>query len=429
MAMSRKKMLLFFMAITTLSFLLHQSGHLTWYTKPFHFGCFHQRATKEKRTEIVFLKTHKTASSTVQNILFRFAEKNNITVALPIHGCDHQFCYPGNFSKKFVHPYTIPPHIITNHMRFNFAELQQLMPNNSVYVTILREPVAMFESLFSYYNQHCQSFKRVPNNSMEIFLSNPLKYYKADERYSMYAHNTLVFDLGGDKDHSPLDEEYINSFIKQIESIFSLVMIAEYFDESLILLKDLLSWDLDDILYVKLNMRSKESKHNISSDIPQKVQKWNAFDAKLYEYFNNTFWKKVQSFGPDCMEKEVQLLNQSVQKLMQDCFGGWPQLRSSAQIKNKELRPWQPSSEVSIIGYDLPVNSNSVATNYCLKLVMPEVQYSRYLLRKATIKIRKKIPYHQMRKPIVSLQKQKSAARVNHLVRNSPVKYRTKKNK
>ena len=36
-------------------------------------------------TKIVFLKTHKTASSTVQNILFRFGEKMNLNFALPNH--------------------------------------------------------------------------------------------------------------------------------------------------------------------------------------------------------------------------------------------------------------------------------------------------------------------------------------------------------
>ena len=34
-------------------------------------------------TKIVFLKTHKTASSTLQNILFRFGEKMDLQFALP----------------------------------------------------------------------------------------------------------------------------------------------------------------------------------------------------------------------------------------------------------------------------------------------------------------------------------------------------------
>ena len=37
-------------------------------------------------TKITFLKTHKTASSTFQNVLLRFGEKRNLTFALPKNG-------------------------------------------------------------------------------------------------------------------------------------------------------------------------------------------------------------------------------------------------------------------------------------------------------------------------------------------------------
>ena len=43
-------------------------------------------ATKTMVTKIVFLKTHKTASSTLQNALLRFGEKRNLTFALPKKG-------------------------------------------------------------------------------------------------------------------------------------------------------------------------------------------------------------------------------------------------------------------------------------------------------------------------------------------------------
>jgi len=43
-------------------------------------------ATKTMVTKIVFLKTHKTASSTLQNALLRFGEKQNLTFALPKKG-------------------------------------------------------------------------------------------------------------------------------------------------------------------------------------------------------------------------------------------------------------------------------------------------------------------------------------------------------
>uniref|UniRef100_A0A8C2I445 Galactose-3-O-sulfotransferase 3 n=1 Tax=Cyprinus carpio TaxID=7962 RepID=A0A8C2I445_CYPCA len=252
-----------------------------------------------KHTSVAFLKTHKTASSTVQNILFRFAERNNLTVALPITTCDHQFCYPRPFSAHFIHPHTTPPDIITNHLRFSRAELQRLMPNNTIYITILREPGAMFESLFTYFNQYCLKMERV----------------------------------------------------------FSLVMISEYFDESLVLLRRLLSWDLDDVLYVSLNMRTPDSKSSLSTENTAKIRAWNAIDSVLYDHFNASLWRQLRAMGLACVEREVQLLRQSRDRLVRSCFGGnLPPLRSAAQITNKELRPWQPSAKVEIVGYDLPVN-------------------------------------------------------------------------
>lgn len=330
----------------------------------------------------------------MQNLLFRFAERNNLTVALPVQACSHQFCYPRSFTSHFVHPHTLPPNIITSHMRFSKSELQRLMPNDTIYVTILREPSSMFESLFSYYNQYCQSFKRVLNGSLEAFLAEPWRYYRADEKDSMYARNTLTFDLGGDKDRPATDVAYARAFVAEVERVFSLVMIAEYFDESLVLLRHLLSWDLDDILYVKLNMRTPSSKRSLTPGLPAKIRVWNSLDARLYDHFNASLWRQLSAIGPACVAREVRLLRQAQERLMRSCFGGrMPPLRSAAQIKNKDLRPWQPSGKVDIVGYDLPINlSNgfsSQAQELCLKLIMPEVQYTRVLLRSQSLRYRR----------------------------------------
>ncbi|CAL8242039.1 unnamed protein product [Merluccius merluccius] len=405
--MIQKKIFLAFVVISTLSLLLHHGGHLeSWTMEAFYLGCPSLRShpspgLEPKHTHVAFLKTHKTASTTMQNLLFRFAERNNLTVALPMQSCTHQFCYPRTFTSHFVHPHTLPPSIITNHMRFNRAELQRLMPTDTVYITILREPSSMFESLFSYYNQYCQSFKRVPNSSLEAFLEDPWSYYRPNEKDSMYARNTLTFDLGGDKDRPPADAGYAQAFVAEVERVFTLVMIAEHFDESLVLLRHLLSWDLDDVLYVKLNMRTPGSKRSLSPDLPAKIRQWNALDARLYDHFNASLWRQLSAMGPACVAREVRLLRKAQERLVRSCFGGrMPQLRSAAQIKNKDLRPWQPSAKVDIVGYDLPANlsqgRSSQAQELCLKLIMPEVQYTQVLLRSQSLRYRRN---YQQRPP------------------------------
>ncbi|XP_061524981.1 galactose-3-O-sulfotransferase 3 [Phycodurus eques] len=401
MRMSQKKILLAFSAVTTVTLLMRCGGRWSRTADRLRSDCPALRphpaaGPKAKHTNVAFLKTHKTASSTVQNLLFRFAERNNLTVALPTQACGHQFCYPRPFDGHFVHPHTLPPNVIGNHMRYDAAELRRLMPNDTRYVTILREPAAMFESLFSYYNQHCKTFKRVPKGSLDAFLERPWRYYRPEDQGSMYARNTLTFDLGGDKDHPATDAAYARSFAAEVERVFSLVMIAEHFDESLVLLRHILSWDLDDVVYVKLNVRAPASKRRLTPGLAGKIRTWNWIDAHLYDHFNASLWRRLAALGSACVDREVRLLRVAKERLLHGCFGGRrPLLRLAGQIQNKDLRPWQPSAKVGIMGYDLPANLSSgfssSARELCLKLVVAEVQYTRILLRSQSIR------YHRPR--------------------------------
>lgn len=78
----------------------------------------------------MFLKTHKTASSTVLNILFRFTEKYNLTIALP---ADQRFHlgYPKRFMTSFVEKFQTKGqnyNIMCNHLRFNPSEVRATAP-------------------------------------------------------------------------------------------------------------------------------------------------------------------------------------------------------------------------------------------------------------------------------------------------------------
>lgn len=80
----------------------------------------------EPKTDIVFLKVHKSASSTVMNILFRFGEAHNLTFAFPVGG-GNQLFYPHHFLARFVQGFSPrSPHrfnILCHHMRFLQAEV------------------------------------------------------------------------------------------------------------------------------------------------------------------------------------------------------------------------------------------------------------------------------------------------------------------
>ena len=82
------------------------------------------------------------------------------------------------------------------------------------------------------------------------------------------------------------------TFEKYIEEEFDLVMIADYFDESLILLKWLLCWEIKDILYVKLRVQKK--KQEFEEEVKKNNLTWNHADVTLFDHLN------YRSFHQSC---------------------------------------------------------------------------------------------------------------------------------
>ena len=171
-------------------------------------------------------------------------------------------------------------------------------PESSKYVTILRNPVDHFESTFNYYQLgRTFGFGTDPVNSLENFLDRPLSFFNIfnnsyDKNRISFIRNLMTFDLG-------LSHRYfqnytaVKNYIKFLNKEFDLVMIMDYFDESLVLLKRLLCWEIDDILYVKLNERKDNEKATrLSGSVQDNIRRWNKADVLLFNYFNELFGKK-----------------------------------------------------------------------------------------------------------------------------------------
>ena len=67
----------------------------------------------------------------------------------------------------------------------------------------------------------------------------------------------LEFGLGLDRLY---DQAAVKQKIGEVDTQFDLVMIAERFDESMVLMAHLLCWDLADLVNLKLNARAKLNK-------------------------------------------------------------------------------------------------------------------------------------------------------------------------
>ncbi|XP_044000540.1 galactosylceramide sulfotransferase isoform X2 [Gambusia affinis] len=326
------------------------------------------------KVNIMFMKTHKTASSTILNILYRFGEKHKLKFALPDRRND--FCYPQPFLCSQVKDYRAGEcfNIVCNHMRFNYQQLSKLLPPNALYVTILRHPVDLFESAFHYFQKIIPLTWRIKgNNKLTEFLNNPEAFYSPEAINSFYLKNLLFFDFGFDNNLKVNDPRVMKE-IQYLSKRFHLVLIAEYFEESLILLKDLLCWSMEDILYFKLNVRRTSSVSRLDPEMRAKALQWNWADWKLYEHFNASFWERVEAYGRTRMEQDVNELRRRNAEMRATCIEGGDAVEAQ-KIKERHFMPWQPIGEKSIMGYNLRNDINPENRTICAKMLTPEIQY------------------------------------------------------
>ncbi|XP_019938093.2 galactosylceramide sulfotransferase [Paralichthys olivaceus] len=323
---------------------------------------------------VMFMKTHKTASSTILNILFRFGEKHKLKFAFPNGRND--FLYPLPFQSSQVKDYRPGDcfNIVCNHMRFAPQEVTKLLPPDAAYITILRDPVDLFESSFHYYHRAVPLTWRITGeNKLVEFLKNPQTFYRPEAYNSFYLKNLLFFDFGLDN-NVEADDPGVMRGIHHLSKFFHLVLMAEYFEESLILLKHKLCWSTEDIIYFKLNARKKSFVSELTPELRAKALEWNGADWRLYHYFNTTFWARVESFGRERMKQEVDELRRRNAEMEAICIEGGNPVEAQ-KIQDSHFLPWQPVGESSILGYNMKKDIDPKFRTQCEKMLTPEIQY------------------------------------------------------
>ncbi|XP_051682471.2 galactosylceramide sulfotransferase isoform X1 [Oryctolagus cuniculus] len=326
------------------------------------------------RRDIVFMKTHKTASSTLLNILFRFGQKHGLRFAFPNGRND--FDYPAFFARSLVQDYRPGAcfNIICNHMRFHYDEVRGLVPPNATFITVLRDPARLFESSFHYFGPVVPlTWKLSGGDKLAEFLRDPERYYDPGGYNAHYLRNLLFFDLGYDSSLDPRSPQ-VQEHILEVERRFHLVLLQEYFDESLVLLKELLCWELEDVLYFKLNARRDSPVPRLSGELYRRATAWNMLDARLYRHFNASFWRKVEAFGRERMAREVAALRCANERMRRICIDGGQPVDAAA-IQDEAMQPWQPLGAKSILGYNLKKSIGPRHAQLCRRMLTPEIQY------------------------------------------------------
>ncbi|XP_054712861.1 galactosylceramide sulfotransferase-like [Uloborus diversus] len=320
------------------------------------------------KTNIVFLKTHKCAGSSIQNILMRYGDNHNLTFVLPKDG--NYLGHPEYFNKAMVAWPRLPSYnILAHHTRFSYYDIRSLMPWNSIYITIVRDPVEIFESSYAYYGldkffgEDIHSFiRKLPKDSEKV----------ANRRYrEKFGVNQMMFDLGADPKIFNNDFSILR-YISKLDSWFDLVLVADRMDESLVLLRNLLCWDIDDVVTFKLNARNPKFKSKLNDNEKAKLRAFNRADDLLYKHFLEKFKRQIDAFDKQRLSAEIAELNRKTQNWYDLCVKGEKAITTPSSKPKYYYNP-----RVMIL--EPKSNSNNIT---CKSMTMEELPYTDILRNK-----------------------------------------------
>ena len=132
----------------------------------------------------------------------------------------------------------------------------------------------------------------------------------------------MGFDLEGYVKSADRDQ-FLSDFLEKATRTWDLVLITEYFDLSLVLLKRRFCLQFEDILYLRSLERIKKETVEEPYTLA-KIAEMQKLDIALYEHFNATFWREVEKEEGIFEELAIfQKLNKQVQSFCVQGMGIW----------------------------------------------------------------------------------------------------------
>nr|KAG5704803.1 hypothetical protein BaRGS_015186 [Batillaria attramentaria] len=183
-------------------------------------------------------------------------------------------------------------------MIFNRQAIQRLMPRDTFYFAIMRDPEERFISSLFYYGIAGNIARRFGLSDVRQAVALILQHPGLLDRTKPEYFNSMSADTGLEPalQHDP---RAVGSHIDKLEQDLDLVLVVEYFDESLVLLKRKACLAMKDILYKKKNARKSETHVPLSPEDRQRFRQQQMADVLVYDHFYKRFWGEVLAYGPD----------------------------------------------------------------------------------------------------------------------------------
>ncbi|CAH1250219.1 GAL3ST1 [Branchiostoma lanceolatum] len=257
--------------------------------------------------KFVFIRTHKTGSTTTINIFQRYAIYNKLNVLMPVGQGWLSWPFPPE-ENEYVHMPDEKYDTLVHHFVYNKTWLLSKFPPETKYISILRQPFSHLKSQINYHHLPMVLGIQDKTNPIKKFLQNPWQYRNRSETFFPHVNitwdgtrNPMTFDMGWPAERAD-EEEEARKYISKLDSDFTIVMILEHLDESVVLLRRLMCWELRDVLFYSKSKNSRGYPYKTYVATPEEQgnhRRWSAVDYMLYNTFNNSLWQKIHAQGPD----------------------------------------------------------------------------------------------------------------------------------
>lgn len=197
-----------------------------------------------------------------------------------------------------------------------------------------------FESMYSY-----MKFEKHYNKTLAQFVEDVIKNEIDLPRVNSYlGRNQQFWDLGR-KPRDTKTEGQVIKAIKEIETEFDLVLIAEDMESSLVLLSQVLCWPINHFTTLQVNTRKKSHQISMSDEVREILKEWLWQDEMLYTYFKQVLDRRKQNYGIEILESKVGELKKMNEQVKKVCVEGI----SNNEELSSEFKPWSND----IIGYKI----------------------------------------------------------------------------
>ena len=141
-----------------------------------------------------------------------------------------------------------------DHLDYDKEFLQPMLPTDTIFLSTLREPLSRLKSSL-YFRGVYKALEKSDEDPVLKFLSMHEVYKNWWSQYHMYQFLKLP-----KKEIYNEDPEGYVKYFRKIETDIPLMVIAEYYDESLVYIRRRLCWETKDIVYLRLKSSDRGKK-------------------------------------------------------------------------------------------------------------------------------------------------------------------------